>query len=104
MRPIWLVKKQGNLAVFPRSGSGRFEGHLIQPGDAYEVKGHCESTNGGSPTTTQASTSAVQSFGGAGTSFGAYVVPTYSPPTPHLSLVKRKPGGRQLYSSPSRSL
>ena len=48
MRLIWLVKKQGNLAVFPRSGSGRFEGHLIQPGDVYEVKGHCASSNGGS--------------------------------------------------------
>ena len=34
MRPIWLVKKRRNLAMFPRSGSGRFEGHQIEPGDS----------------------------------------------------------------------
>ena len=85
MRPIWLVKKQGNLAVFPRSRSGRFEGHLIQPGDVYEVKGHCEGSNGGS--SPQASTSAVQS---ASASFGAYAMPTYTPPPPHPPVVSRK--------------
>ena len=85
---IWLVKKQGNLAVFPRSRSGRFEGHLIQPGDMYKVKGHCEGTNGGSPaTTTQASTSAVQS---PGASFGAYAIPTYTAPQPHSPVASWK--------------
>ena len=87
-RPIWLVKKQGNLAVFPHSGSGRFEGHLIQPGDMYEVKGHCEGTNGGSPaTTTQASTSAMQS---PDASFGVYAIPTYTAPQPHPPVASRK--------------
>ena len=75
MRPVWLVKKEGNLAVFGRAG--KFDGPLVEPGAAYEVKGYNDGGNGGSP---PAGPSTSAHFGGPSTSFGSYSLPTYIPP------------------------
>ena len=37
-RPLWIVRKAGNIAVWPRGG--KFTGPLVTPGSAYEVRGH----------------------------------------------------------------
>ena len=37
-RPLWMVRKTGNIAVWPRGGI--FSGPLVTPGSAYEVRGH----------------------------------------------------------------
>ena len=37
-RPLWIVRKAGNIAVWPRGG--KFTGPLVTPGFAYEVKEH----------------------------------------------------------------
>ena len=37
-RPLWIVTKAGNIAVWLRGG--KFTGPLVTPGSAYEVRGH----------------------------------------------------------------
>ena len=37
-RPLWIVRKSGNIAVWPRGGL--FSGPLVVVGAVYEVKGH----------------------------------------------------------------
>ena len=59
MRPVWLVKKEGSLAVFGRARE--FDGPMVEPGAAYEVKGYNDGSNGGSPS---AGPSYSASFGG----------------------------------------
>ena len=84
-RPIWIVKKNGNIAVWPRGGT--FSGPLVTIGGVYEVKGQPVQPI---PTSDSPAPSSP---------FGAYMVPPYSTSmrpnplmTPVHPPVKRKKG------------
>ena len=88
-RPVWIVRKNGNYAVWPREG--QFSGPLVTVGGVYEVKGQTldEDHQPEAKVTAVASSSP----------FGAYAFPTYSRPHPSSLLspavhppVKRKKG------------
>ena len=83
--PIWIVKKNGNIAVWPRGGT--FSGPLITVSGVYEVKGQPLQLKPTSEPPTSASP------------FGAYMLPPYSGsmrPSPLVTQahppVKRKKG------------
>ena len=92
-RPLWIVRKSGNIVVWPRGGL--FSGPLVVVGAVYEVKGH-----GGVDTTHPPA--ATESAAGPSSSFGAYAFPTYSsssplgPGAPHLPAKKKKGFGKTV--------
>ena len=47
-RPVWIVKRSGNIAVFPRGGI--FSGPLVSPGAVYDVKGNPLNAESHNPT------------------------------------------------------
>lgn len=75
-RPLWIVRKNGNMAVWPRGG--KFTGPLVLPGAAYEVRGHMPTDN---------------SNAGKGVSsspFGVYTSPSFSGSTAAAGPSKKK--------------
>ena len=68
-RPVWIVKKSGNIAVWPRGG--QFLGPLLVPGAVYDVKGHLFNAESPTPVAAASATS------GSSSPFGAYTSPTY---------------------------
>ena len=44
-RPLCIIRKNGNMAVWPRGGGGEFTGPLVLPAAAYEVRGHMDTDN-----------------------------------------------------------
>ena len=52
-RPIWIVKKSGNIAVWPQGG--QFSGPLVVPSAVYDVRGHLPSTAEGAATSSAGS-------------------------------------------------
>ena len=100
-RPVWIVKKSGNIAVWPRGG--QFSGPLVVPNAVYEVKGHPLDAETHSPLAVSAASS-------ASSPFGAYAFPTHKNPMPsqlvhphphpHPPKKRRRGGARQLLSFP----
>ena len=82
-QPLWLVRKNGNIAVFPKGN--RFTGPLIASGWAYEVKQQeaGSSSPGPSSRLPQAGSNSTTPYPvppPSTSAFGAYTGPTYSQP------------------------
>ena len=89
-RPLWIVRKNGNIAVWPRGGL--FSGPLVVAGAMYDVKGHGIEANH--------PTARTESAAGPSSPFGSYAFPTYSTSrfaqAPHPPAKKKKGFGKTI--------
>ena len=87
-RPIWFVKKSGNIAVWP--WGGQFSGPLVVPTAVYDVKGH-------PPSTAEVAATVSAGSGQLDTTspFGAYTSPVYSKRSPVLAQFPHPPMKRK---------
>ena len=89
-RPLWIVRKNGNIAVWPRGGL--FSGPLVVAGAMYDMKGHGIEANH--------PTARTENAAGPSSPFGLYAFPTYSTSpfaqAPHPPAKKKKGFGKTI--------
>ena len=79
-RPVWIVKKSGNIAVWP--WGGQFSGPLLVPGAVFDVKGHLFNAESPTPVAAASATSGSRSPFGAYTSLGSLLSKSQRLPLP----------------------